>query len=125
MRADHSWPQQRQLYQATTQVLSGVGSTSRPQTGHDIVAVAESIMNMPHLKGNDRAAANRCRVGPLWRTFDGEARNYKCWRGKLRSIETFASRPVPERSGGTAKLRPFGCDREVSKPFGVGLASHS
>ena len=43
MRADHSWPQRRQLYQATTQVLSGAGSTGRPQTGHDIVAVAEKV----------------------------------------------------------------------------------
>jgi hypothetical protein len=46
MRADHSWPQRRQVYHATIQVLSGAGSTDRPQTGHDVVAVAESVVDM-------------------------------------------------------------------------------
>lgn len=48
MRADQSWPQRRQLYHATTQVLSGVGSTDRPQMGHDIAAVAESVVNITY-----------------------------------------------------------------------------
>jgi hypothetical protein len=46
MRADHSWPQRRQVYHATTHVLSGAGSTGRPQTGHDIVAVVGNSSNM-------------------------------------------------------------------------------
>jgi hypothetical protein len=47
MRADHSWPQRRQLYQATIQVLSGAGSTDRPQAGQDIAAAVENVWNMP------------------------------------------------------------------------------
>jgi hypothetical protein len=47
MRADHSWPQRRQLYQATIQLLSGAGSTDRPQAGQDIAAVVENVWNMP------------------------------------------------------------------------------
>jgi hypothetical protein len=47
MRADHSWPQRRQLYQATIHVLSGAGSTDRPQAGQDIAAVVENVWNMP------------------------------------------------------------------------------
>ena len=46
MRADHSWPQRRQLYHATIQVLSVAGSTGRPQTGHDIVAVMGNDVDM-------------------------------------------------------------------------------
>jgi len=50
MRADHSWPQRRQLYQAIIQELSGAGSTDRPQAGQDIAAVVENVRNMPALK---------------------------------------------------------------------------
>src|SRR5215510_1079679 len=39
MRADHSWPQCGQLYQATIHELSGVGATGCPHSGHDIRAV--------------------------------------------------------------------------------------
>jgi hypothetical protein len=46
MRADHSWPQRRHVYHATTQVLSAVGSTGRPQRGHAIVAVADNVSNI-------------------------------------------------------------------------------
>jgi hypothetical protein len=46
MRADHSWPQRRQLYQATIHVLSDAGSTDRPQAGQNIAAVVENVWNM-------------------------------------------------------------------------------
>jgi hypothetical protein len=46
MRADHSWPQRRQLYHAITQVLSGVGSTGRPQTGHDVAAITGNVVDI-------------------------------------------------------------------------------
>ena len=45
-RADHSWPQRRQLYHAITQVLSGAGSTGRPQKGHDVAAVTWNVLDM-------------------------------------------------------------------------------
>jgi hypothetical protein len=46
MRADQSWPQRGQVYQATTQVLSGAGATGRPQSGHSIEAVTNSASDM-------------------------------------------------------------------------------
>jgi len=58
MRADHSWPQRRQLYQATIHVLSVAGSTGRPQTGHDIVAVIGNDVDMQGFGGNLRAVWN-------------------------------------------------------------------
>jgi hypothetical protein len=47
MRADHTWPQFEQSYHASTQVLSAVGVTRRPQSGQFIEAVAESSLDMP------------------------------------------------------------------------------
>ena len=38
-RADQSWPQRGQLYQATTQLLSAAGATGRPHNGHAMEAV--------------------------------------------------------------------------------------
>jgi hypothetical protein len=45
IRADHSWPQRQQLYHAMIQLLSGAGSTGRPQTGHDVAAVAGKVVD--------------------------------------------------------------------------------
>jgi len=47
MRADHTWPQFGQSYQASTHVLSAVGATRRTQSGQVIEAVAESSLDMP------------------------------------------------------------------------------
>jgi hypothetical protein len=45
-RADHSWPQRRQLYHAMTQVLSAAGSTGRPHIGQDAIAVAGNFRDI-------------------------------------------------------------------------------
>jgi hypothetical protein len=45
-RADHSSPQHRHVYHAMTHVLSAAGSTSRPQKGHEVTAVAGKVLDM-------------------------------------------------------------------------------
>src|SRR5688572_11188502 len=45
-RADHSSPQRRHVYHAMTHVLSAAGSTSRPQKGHEVTAVAGKVLDM-------------------------------------------------------------------------------
>ena len=87
MRADHSWPQRRQLYQATIQVLSGAGSTDRPQAGQDIAAVVENVWNMaaPRATLVPTAAPHRTRQTPPIRV--GRTRNYIRQRVKLRTVQ--------------------------------------
>jgi hypothetical protein len=46
MRADHMWLQSGQSYHASTQVLSAVGATRRPQSGQFIEAVGESSLDI-------------------------------------------------------------------------------
>ncbi|HEY5618661.1 MAG TPA: hypothetical protein VIK60_12015 [Vicinamibacterales bacterium] len=71
MRADHSWPQRRQLYQAMIQVLSGAGSTCRPQVGQDIAAVAENVWNMPTSRATIVPTATRHHAGQHGRPAEG------------------------------------------------------
>ena len=87
MRADHSWPQRRQLYHAMTQVLSGAGSTDRPQTGHDVAAVTGNDVDdmsirratiVPLRYGVERAHTCNPRVSPTG--------NYRHQRGIFRPI---------------------------------------
>jgi hypothetical protein len=75
MRADHSWPQRRHVYQQTTQVLSDVGSTGRPQTGHDIVAVADNVSNIQTCRATIVPALNCGRTDSNCSTGERNARN--------------------------------------------------
>ena len=82
MRADHSWPQRQQLYQAIIQELSGAGSTDRPQAGQDIAAVVENVWNMPAPKGNARADRRTTSNAPNIADPCGPTRNYVRQREK-------------------------------------------
>jgi len=87
MRADHSWPQRRQVYQATIQVLSGAGSTDRPQAGQDIAAAVENVWNMPTPRATlvPTAAPHRTRQTSPTRL--GRTRNYVRRREKHRTVQ--------------------------------------
>jgi hypothetical protein len=105
MRADHSWPQRRQLYQAIIQELSGAGSTDRPQAGQDIAAVVENVWNMPAPKGNARADCRTTSNAPDSADPSGRTRNYVRQREKQRTVQA-RTPPILRTDAGTQMAAP-------------------
>ena len=86
IRADHSCPQRGQLYHAMTHVLSAAGSTGRSQTGHDIIAVVRSALDMATPRATIMPCATAGQNGPALASRNDHMRNYQRGARKLLTV---------------------------------------